>query len=415
MELTDLIKQLAEKIESEESRELFLESINELGEDVSVDDVLGLYENIGNANNELDSNSAEKALDASGLKKAAEGSVDPLHAKMNSKPKEKQDASQLGKEEEVLAGDKEDTKLDSHAAEMNSAAKTGQDSSSLSDKKAVEDKGKSAPAEPAIAKVNAIAKENIKQGRKLFKENIDITEDIDAIFEGTDLTEEFKEKAQLIFETAIKVKLDEHMEQIEESVADIIGEEIEAYKSEVSEQLEKYLDYVVEEFMTENEVAITSGIKVEIAESMFEGFKTLLSDHNIDVSEEKMDLVDGVISENEELVESYNKEVEKNITLQEELRGLKREKVVAELTEGLTAIEADNFTKLIEGVEFKDEESFVNKISILVDAYSTDNSSKAVLTEGIDYEDSVEEETLDVSSDVKRVLSSLDRFGKKVN
>ncbi len=379
MELTDLITQLVEKMDLEEDKELFLEAINELGEEVSVDDILNLYEGIGNANNELDSSSAKKAEVASGLTKGAEGSVDPLHGKMNAAPKEKQDGSKITGIKQAKEDGATDDKLDTHHSKLNAAAK---------------------------AKVGAL-----KPNDKALPESLDITDDISAIFEGTDLTEDFKEKAQLIFETAIKVKLDEHMEQIEESVADIINEEIEAYKEEVSEQLEKYLEYVVEEFIEQNEVALTAGLKVEIAESMFEGFKNLLAEHNVDVSDEKVDLVDEVISENEEIVESYNKEVEKNIALVEELRELRKEKLIVELTEGLTAIEADRFAKLVEGIDYKDDESFVNKVSVLVDAYSSETSSKNTLNENISYQEEVQEQ-VDISSDVKRVLSSLQKFGK---
>jgi hypothetical protein len=411
MDINELINQLAEKIELDEEKELFFEAIYELGDEVSIDDVLSLYEGIGNANNELDSSSADRAYNASGLNKSSEGSVDPLHAKFNSDPKSKQDGSKLGKKEKVLAGDDADTKLDSHAAGLNKDAQIGQDSSKLNKKQAIEDKGKGASSEPSVAKVNAIAKENIQQNRKLYKESLDISDDISAIFEGTDLTEDFKEKAQIIFESAIKVKFDNHMELIEESVADIITEEIEAYKEEISERIEKYLDYIVEEFLEQNEVALTSGIKVEIAESLFDGFRNLISEHNIDVAEEKLDLVDDVVAENEKLEESYNAEVEKNIELREELKDLKKEILISELTEGLTAMEADKFSKLVEGIEFVEEESFINKVSILVEAYTSETGSVTNLTESTDYDDEVDEE-IEVSSDVKRVLNSLGRFGK---
>lgn len=381
MELTDLIKQLAEKIEDMEQQELFLETIVELGEEVSVDDVLSLYENIGNANNELDSNSATKAVNASGFNKAAEGSVDSLHAKFNNEPKTKHEESHNTKEKQAVEDDSSDTKLDAHHAKLNDSAK---------------------------AKVKAL-----KPNDKALPESLDISEDIKAIFEGTELSEEFKEKAQIIFESAIKIRLDEHMEQLEEAVADIISEEVEAYKEEVAEQLDKYLDYVVEEFLEQNEVAITSGIKVEIAESIFEGFKSLLEDHNIDVADEKLDLVDGVVAENDELTEEYNKEVEKNIALQEEIKALKKEKLISELTEELTDVEADRFAKLVEGIEYTSDESFVNKINILVEAYSAESTtSTKTLNENISYEDDVEVEEKEISSDVKRVLNSLERFGK---
>lgn len=399
MELQDLILQLAEKLEDKEERELFLETIEELGEEVTVDEVLELFENIGDSNNELDSSSADKALKAFGLS-GAEGSPEALHQKFNNEPKTSQEASHnTGKKSVVKDEDGEDNKLADYAKKLNDGAK---------------------------AKIKAL-----KSNDKALPEGTspDFSEDITAIFEGAEFTEDFKEKAQLIFETSIQNKINEHlvylneavaehMEELDEAVSDIIVEEVQSFMEEAQVQIDKYLDYVVEEFLEKNEVALESGIKVEIAESMFEGFKNLLAEHNVDVSESKIDLVDEVIEENAEIVESYNKEVAKNIELLEELKTLKKEKLIAELTEGLTAVESDKFASLLENVEFKNEESFIKKATILAEAYSSPSSTSTkkkiapqqTLTEDY-YTDEVTDEVT-VSSDVKRVLAGLDRFGK---
>ena len=398
MELQDLVTQLAEKFEDAETRELFLETIVELGEDVTVDDILTLYEGIGNAHNEVDSNSASKALSAFGFG-APEGSPESLHKKFNNDVKAGQEASHNKKKENVLTGDEEDTALETYAKQLNAGAKS---------------------------KIKAL-KPNDKALPESLEVIPDFGEDLSAIFEGMNLSEDFKEKAQLIFETSIQTKINEHIEYLNEAVAehfvyldeavsDIIADEIVSFKEEAQEQLDKYLDYVVEEFIEQNEIALESGIKVEIAESMFEGFKSLLAEHNVDVSSEKIDLVDEVIEENAEIVESYNREVEKNIELLGELRTLKKEKLIAEITEDLTAVEADKFAKLLENVEYTSEESFIKKVTILAEAYSPVSTPKAssssqILSEDY-YSDEVSGETLDLSSDVKYVLSSLDRISK---
>ena len=396
MELQDLILQLAEKLEDGEARELFLETITELGEEVTVDEVLELFENIGNSNDELDSNSSAKALKAFGLS-GAEGSPEALHQKFNNEPKTSQEASHnTGKKSVVKNEDGEDDKLADYAKKLNDGAK---------------------------AKVKAL-----KTNDKALPEGTtpDFGDDITAIFEGAEFTVDFKEKAQLIFETSIQNKINEHlvylneavaehMEELDEAVSDIIVEEVQSFMAEAQVQIDKYLDYVVEEFLEKNEVALESGIKVEIAESMFEGFKNLLAEHNVDVSDAKIDLVDEVIEENAEIVESYNKEVAKNIELVEELRTLKKEKLITELTEGLTAVESDKFASLLENVEYKDEESFIKKATILAEAYSPSSTPKKVAPQQTLTEDYYTDEVTDevtVSSDVKRVLAGLDRFGK---
>jgi tRNA A37 threonylcarbamoyladenosine modification protein TsaB len=395
MELQDLILQLAEKLEDGEARELFLEIITELGEEVTVDEVLELFENIGNSNNELDSNSSAKALKAFGLS-GAEGSPEALHQKFNNEPKTSQEASHNTGKSPVLAGETEDDKLADYAKKLNDGAK---------------------------AKVKAL-----KTNDKGLPEATtpDFGDDITAIFEGAEFTVDFKEKAQLIFETSIQSKINEHlvylneavaehMEELDEAVSDIIVEEIQSFMAEAQVQIDKYLDYVVEEFIEKNEVALESGIKVEIAESMFEGFKNLLAEHNVDVSDAKIDLIDEVIEENAEIVESYNKEVVKNIELLEELRTLKKEKLITELTENLTAVEAEKFTSLLDNVEYKDEESFIKKATILAEAYSPSSTPKKVAPQQTLTEDYYTDEVTDevtVSSDVKRVLAGLDRFGK---
>lgn len=402
MELQDLITQLAEKLEESETKELFLETIDELGEDVTVDDCLELFgaikEGIGNAQNELDSSSSSKALKAFGFG-SPEGSPDPLHKKFNNDVKTSQEGSHNTKKKNVLTGEGEDTSLEDYAKKLNDGAKS---------------------------KIKALKSNDKALPESTVEITPDFGSDLEAIFEGMDLSEDFKEKAQLIFETSIQTKITEHIEYLneetakhlvylDEAVSDIIVDEILYFKEEAQEQLDRYLDYVVEEFLEQNEIALESGIKVEIAESMFEGFKNLLSEHNVDVSSEKIDLVDEVIEENAEIVESYNREVDKNISLTEELKTLKKEILIAELTEDLTAVEADKFAKLLENVEYTSEESFIKKVTILAEAYSPASTPKTASQQTLSedyYTDEVSSETVSVSNDVKHVLSSLDRISK---
>ena len=458
MDLENLILQLAEKIEDSEEKSLFLETIEELGEEVTVDDVLTIFENIGDVNNELDSNSAEKALQAFGLSGQEGEGASPLHKKLNDGPKSGQEASHNTAKTKAVEDDSEDTSLAPYAKKLNAAASAKVkalkpndkalpeeteeiDESSIYSKRNEKYRGtgkkynqiewnddnkvtikKKRLKDTEKRPSHAVIQKRFDKTYKEMEESFDFTEDINALFEGTELSEEFKEKALLIFESSVASKINEHIdylyeeveayfEEVDEAVGEIINEEVELFKEEAMDTLDKYLDYIVEEFLEENAVAIESGIKVEIAESIFEGFKNLLSEHNIDVTEQKLDLVDEVIEENESLVESYNREVEKVMDLSREIKELKKEKLIKELTEDLTAIEAEKFAKLVEGVEYSDDDSFINKVNILAEAYAPSEKSTVKTLAEEYYEDDVVKQ-VSVSSDVQGVLRSLDKFAK---
>ena len=403
MELNDLVLQLAEKIVDGTDKELFLETIKELGSEASIDDVLSLYENIGNANDELDSSSASKALNAFGLKGTEQSGVEPLHKGFNADPKTGQEASHnTGSKEPVKDAEKSDSTLDGYASKLNAGAK--------SKIKALKPNDKALPVKEEV---------------------LTFAEDINAIFEGTEFTAEFREKAQLIFETSVQSKINDHLTYLNEAVAehleeldsmasDIIAEELDIYKGQVQVYLDQYLDYIAEEFLTANEVALESNIKVSIAESIFDGFKGLLEDHNIDVSPEKIDLVDEVVAENEELVASYNEVLEENVGLISELKGLKKDAVIKGLSEGLSAVEAEKFAKLLDGIEYKDDASFTKKVNTLLEAYnpsavvktSVQSTGTTALTEEF-YTDATGSEPVSKNSDVLGVMRGLDKISGK--
>lgn len=376
MDIKEFIEQMASRFALQEDKDLFLEAINELsesGEEITVEDVIALYEGIGNSDNELDSSSASKA---EGMMNKADASlVSSEHKKRNNAPKENQDPSKLKQEKGLPEDDEKGEKMADYAK-----------------------------------KLNDMAKQHVKDS-KAIKEGIEVSEEISKIFEGADFTEEFKEKAQTILETSVKMKLDEEIQAINESVAELIAEEIQSLHEDVEEKLDKYLGYIAEEFMKENEVAIESGIKVELAESIFEGFKGLLVENNIEITDEKVDVVDSIVEENEELKASYNKEVEKNIELQEEIRAFKKAGIIKEMVSGLSDVEAEKFTSLFEGIEYSSEESFVKKANIIKEAYIEPVSrGENILHE--DYEGE-REITKTLSPDVTAALKVLERFNAK--
>lgn len=199
--------------------------------------------------------------------------------------------------------------------------------------------------------------------------DLDIQEDVAAIFGGEDLAEEFKEKATTIFEAAVVSKVNE----ILETVTVDLEAELEAEKEEIHEglanRLDDYLEYVAEEWMKENELAVESGIRAEIVENFMVGLRDLFQENYVDIPEEKVDLVDELAAKVEELDASFNEEVDRNIELRKALAEAKSEVVMKEMTEGLTETQIEKFKSLSEGVEFENEEDYSEKLSTIKESY----------------------------------------------
>lgn len=213
-------------------------------------------------------------------------------------------------------------------------------------------------------------------------------ESFEALFDGEELTEEFKTKAEAIFEAAVDQiatqKISEAIDQLEEEHQQQLVEAVEEVKGELVEQIDGYLEYVVEQWMQENEIALESGIKVEMVSSFMEGMKKLFEDHYIDVPESKLDVVESQAAEIEVLkeeLESAKEEAEKAII---EAKVLKCEAILAELSEDLTVMEAEKLYALAENVDFDTEETFADKVKVLKESFfrkgakSVDNAQETL-------------------------------------
>ena len=162
-------------------------------------------------------------------------------------------------------------------------------------------------------------------------ESIDVSEDVKALVEGEDLSEEFTSKAKTIFEAAVKSKLRSEVERIEMEKTQDFAEEVEKHKAELTEKVDSYLDYVVKEWMQENELAIDRGLKGEIAEDFITGLKALFEEHYIDVPDEKYDVLEGQAQKIEELESKLNETIEKMTEMNKEKSSLVREQVIAKV------------------------------------------------------------------------------------
>jgi len=214
--------------------------------------------------------------------------------------------------------------------------------------------------------IEAAKKEEVE---KRIKE-IDVKEDVDALMSSDDsLSEEFKEKAATIFEAAVKSKVRSEVERIIEEVASEKLTEMDTFKDELTEKVDTYLNYVVEEWTKENELAIERGLKGEIAEDFISGLKQLFEDHYIDVPDEKYDVLEAQSEKISELEEKLNTEISKSMEVKESNNSLVREQVISEVSEDLADTEVEKFKSLTQDVEFSNEESFKEKLNTLKESY----------------------------------------------
>ena len=199
---------------------------------------------------------------------------------------------------------------------------------------------------------------------------VDVSEHVDALMSNEgDLSEEFKRKAATVFEAAVKSKIRDEVSRLEDEYKSELDESIKTTKEELSEKVDTYLNYVVEEWMKENELAIERGLKGEIAEDFISGLKTLFEDHYVDIPDEKYDVLEAQSDKITELEKKLNEEMGKVIDLKNSNSTLVKEQVISETTTDLTDTEIEKFKSLTEDVEFTDEDSFKEKLDTLKESY----------------------------------------------
>ena len=213
--------------------------------------------------------------------------------------------------------------------------------------------------------------------------SIDVAEHVEALMTGEgDLSEEFKRKAATVFEAAVKSKVRSEVERMEEEYKTELEENITTTKEELTEKVDTYLNYVVEEWMKENELAIERGLKGEIAEDFISGLKQLFEDHYVDVPDEKYDVLEAQSEKISELEAKLNEAIEQSVQMKKSNAGLVKEQVVSEVTSDLADTEIEKFKSLIEDVDYSDEESYRDKLGTLKESYFPKNAP--VVSETID-------------------------------
>lgn len=198
---------------------------------------------------------------------------------------------------------------------------------------------------------------------------IDMSEHVNALLEGETLSEEFKTKATTIFEAAVRTKLEEERSLMEQAYETALTESVEQIKEELEQNIDDYLNYVTEQWMLENEVAIEASLRTELTEDFINSLRQVFAEHYIDIPSDKVDILEEMGSKIEELTEKLNEEIESNVELNKALNESHKQLVVKEITEGLTSAQAEKLKELAESVEFADADEFTEKIQTLRESY----------------------------------------------
>jgi hypothetical protein len=213
-------------------------------------------------------------------------------------------------------------------------------------------------------------KEEKKDNKKMkMEEDFDVDEDVDALIEGEDLSEEFKDKAKVIFEAALRSKVSDIKEALEEQYNTALQEEVEAIAEELQERADSYLEYVAEEWMHENQLAITRGIKEELTESFLVNLKGLFEQHYVSMPDEKYDVLENMVNKLDEMENKLNEQIDKNIQLSKRLCEAVADGIFDDVADGLAATQKEKLASLAESVEFESEESYREKLETLRESY----------------------------------------------
>ena len=236
-------------------------------------------------------------------------------------------------------------------------------------------------------------------------------EDIDALVEGENLTEEFKVKAATIFEAAVTTRVKQEVAKLDEAYDDMLNEEIEQIKEGLVEKVNGYLDYVVEQWIEQNEIALESGMKSEILEGFVNGLKGLFEEHYIEVPEERFDVMGALEEEVSELNSKLDEQFEETIALRQALASYQKQAVITGLSEGMVDADKEKFQTLVEELTFEDEATFERKAQTIRESYFTNKATTQSVVSSIVTDEPVvlhEEKVLPAS--MKSYLSILDNL-----
>ena len=247
------------------------------------------------------------------------------------------------------------------------------------------------------------------------EEEYDVEEDVNALLAGEDLSEEFQEKARTIFEAAIRSKVAEIKEELQSSYEETLIEEIETIKSDLVERVDAYLEYVSDEWVQENALAVEHGLKTEMTESFLSGMKQLFEDHYVTIPEDRYDVIESMVDNLDEMEEKLNEQIQKNVALNRRLAESVADVIFADISEGLALSQKDKLASLAENVEFDGEQNYREKLVTLRESYFPSRSSSAQIddSETLSESTDIQNQQPMVSGRMESYLQTLGRVAKK--
>tara|TARA_A100001201_G_C4087051_1_gene200847 strand:- start:974 stop:1990 length:1017 start_codon:yes stop_codon:yes gene_type:complete len=257
--------------------------------------------------------------------------------------------------------------------------------------------------EPVVAESEAEVEEEVAEEQL---PEINVEEDVAALFAGEELSEEFQEKAKTVFEAAVNARVAEAKKQIEEQSEAALVEELEGLKTALTERVDAYLEYVAQEWIEENALQIEHGLKTEMTESFLQGMKGLFEDHYVSIPEDKYDVVENMVNKLDDMEVKLNEQIERNIQLNRRLGEATADTIFGEVSEGLALTQKDKLASLVEGVEFEGEQSYREKLTTLRESYfpaEKKSETSETLSEGVD-------SGREVSNSMSRYLETLSRI-----
>ena len=297
---------------------------------------------------------------------------------------------------------KEDSEYDDEDEELLESADEDEDEDEEVEKKKSSKKSK---------KEDDYDDEEEEDGKKKMEESISIEEDVDALLAGEDLSEEFRDKAKLIFEAAINSKISEIYESLETHYENQLVEQVEEIKLELAERVDSYLEYVADEWLQENALVVEQGLKTEMTESFLEGMKGLFEEHYVTIPEDKYDVIESMVDKLDEMETKLNEQIERNIALNQRLAESVADVILSDVSEGLATSQKDKLASLSESVEFESEADYREKLATLREAYfprnaGTQKGYSEVINEEANYGQPV-------SGVMESYLQTLSRVSKK--
>ena len=266
-------------------------------------------------------------------------------------------------------------------------------------------------SEEETTEEEVVSEEETSENEVVVEYNVE--EDVDALLQGEELSEGFREKAKLVFESALGAKAKEISAQLEEQYATALSEEVAEIKVALTERVDSYLEYVSSEWLEENALSVESGLKTEITESFMDGMKTLFEEHYVSMPEEKYDVLESMVQKLDDMETKLNEQIERNIAINGKLSESSADRVFGQVAEGLAISQKDKFAALAESVEFESEENYREKLETLKKSYFSEHASApADETENLTEEADFSEETK-VSSTMSAYLKALSNVTNK--